>query len=103
MFWVASAIRLARPIPPTPIPAMLSLSLGGVKPRPRTCRGTIVKALAVVAAPETAAAAAVVRNLRRDNSVFAHIGPHCRQPLYRDCAPNKRKFSFGLRGGAKSN
>src|ERR1700693_2230274 len=74
MFWLASAMRLARPIPPTPTPAMLSVSLGGLKPRPRTCRGTIVKAFAVVVAPETAAAAAV-RNLRRDNLVFVLISP----------------------------
>src|SRR6478735_6311112 len=41
--------RLMRPWPPTPTPAMLRRSLGGTKPRPRTCRGTIVTA-AVVAA-----------------------------------------------------
>src|ERR1700676_3358460 len=62
-------------MPPTPTPAIFSMSLGGVKPRPKTCRGTMVKALPVVAAPETAAAAPVVRNLRRDRSVFALIGP----------------------------
>jgi hypothetical protein len=75
MFWVASATRLARPMPPTPTPAMFSLSLGGVKPRPKTWRGTMVKAFAVVVAPEIAAAAVVVRNLRRDNLVFVLIGP----------------------------
>src|ERR1700720_4489104 len=38
-------------MPPTPMPAMLSLSLGGTKPRPRTWRGTTVRA-AVAAACE---------------------------------------------------
>src|ERR1700737_1077555 len=75
MFWLASATRLARPMPPTPTPAMFNISLGGVKPRPRTWRGTMVKALAEVAAPDTAAAAVEVRNLRRDNLVFVLIGP----------------------------
>src|SRR4029434_5621306 len=46
---------LLRPIPPTPTPATLSKSLGGVNPRPRTCLGTI-------ASPAPAAAA--VTNLR---------------------------------------
>ena len=42
--------RLVRPMPPTPTPAMLSRSLGGVWPRPSTCRGTIVTAAVVAAA-----------------------------------------------------
>src|ERR1700690_1075116 len=37
-------MRLLRPMPPTPTQAMLSRSLGGTKPRPRTCLGTIVSA-----------------------------------------------------------
>src|SRR5580693_4140468 len=45
-------------MPPTPMPAMLSLSLGGTKPRPSTWRGTIVMAAAVVAV--------LVRNERRE-------------------------------------
>src|SRR5271170_1651867 len=58
MFWLERLIRLVRPMPPTPTPATLSLSLGGTKPRPSTCRGTMVTAAAVVAA--------LVRNERRE-------------------------------------
>src|SRR4051794_6982008 len=43
MFWLARLMRLLRPIPPTPTPAMLSVSLGAVKPRPSTRRGTMAK------------------------------------------------------------
>src|SRR6266704_1309003 len=42
MFWLARLIKFARPIPPTPTPAMFSKSLGGVIPFPNTCRGTMV-------------------------------------------------------------
>ena len=45
-------------MPPTPTPATFRVSLGGAKPRPSTCLGTIVKAAAVVAA--------FVRNARRE-------------------------------------
>src|SRR6267378_2972774 len=62
MFWLAMLIRLVRPIPPTPTAAMLSVSLGGVNPRPRTCRGTMAHA-----APP---AATLVRNVRREISFF---------------------------------
>src|SRR5688572_18558925 len=41
--------RLVRPMPPTPMPAILRRSLGATWPRPSTCRGTMVTA-AVVAA-----------------------------------------------------
>ncbi len=41
--------RLVRPMPPTPMPAMFSRSLGATNPLPSTCRGTMVTA-AVVAA-----------------------------------------------------
>src|ERR1700722_15258950 len=51
-------MRLARPMPPTPTPAMFSVSLGGTKPRPSTYLGTIVMAAAVVAV--------LVRNERRE-------------------------------------
>src|SRR5215471_4442832 len=44
-------MRLARPIPPTPTAAMFSKSLGGVNPRPSTCRGTIAAAALPVATP----------------------------------------------------
>src|SRR4029077_898640 len=57
-------MRLARPLPPTPTPAMLSLSLGGTKPRPRTWRGTIVRA---------AAAPACDRNSLRGIALFLVI------------------------------
>src|SRR5688500_6707390 len=42
--------RLVRPMPPTPTPAMLRRSLGGVWPLPSTCRGTMVSPAAVVPA-----------------------------------------------------
>src|ERR1700704_2188042 len=53
-------------MPPTPTPAMFSLSLGGVKPRPRTCRGTMAHA-----APP---AATFPRNARREISFFLLMG-----------------------------
>src|SRR5271155_3775681 len=65
MFWLARLIRLARPMPPTPTPAMFSMSLGGTKPRPSTCRGTIMAAAALVAV--------VARNARREIVSFAFI------------------------------
>src|SRR5687768_2881194 len=47
------------PMPPQPIPARLTFSLGGTKPAPpRTCRGTIVNVNA-------AAAPVAAKNLRR--------------------------------------
>src|SRR5262249_51515895 len=42
-FSVARFTRLVRPWPPTPTAAMFRRSLGAVKPRPITDRGTIVK------------------------------------------------------------
>src|SRR6266545_5977702 len=59
-FWLDRLIRLARPMPPTPTPAMLSVSLGAVNPRPRTCRGTIAKP--AVGRPT------LLTNFRRDGS-----------------------------------
>jgi hypothetical protein len=66
MFWLARLMRFWRPMPPTPTPAMFSRSLGGVKPRPSTWRGTN----AAAALP----AAAVLRNLRRV-SPFSSLPP----------------------------
>src|SRR5713226_2224037 len=63
MFWLARLMRLARPIPPTPTPAMLRVSLGGTRPRPRTWRGTMQNAAAVTA--ESAS------NLRREMVLFS--------------------------------
>src|SRR2546425_5468905 len=62
MFWLARLIRLLRPMPPTPTPAMFNVSLGGVNPRPRTCLGTMAHA-----APP---AATLVRKVRREISFF---------------------------------
>src|ERR1700732_234287 len=64
MFCEERLMRLARPMPPTPTPAMLSLSLGGTKPRPSTWRGTMVTA---------AALAAFARNLRREIGLIGGI------------------------------
>src|SRR5258706_1876722 len=68
MFCEATLIRLARPMPPTLMVAMLRLSLGGTKPRPRTWRGTMVNA---------AVAAACERNFRRGMELFAVMGSLC--------------------------
>src|SRR5258706_2742943 len=68
MFCEATLIRLARPMPPTPMLAMLSLSLGGTKPRPSTWRGTMVSA---------AVAAACERNFRRGIELFSVMGSLC--------------------------
>src|SRR5713226_2446529 len=62
MFWLARLIRLLRPMPPTPTAAMLSVSLGGANPRPRTLLGTMVNA-----APP---AATSVRKVRREIAFF---------------------------------
>src|SRR5260370_35669422 len=62
MFWLARLIRLVRPMPPTPTPAMFSVSLGAVNPRPSTCLGTMAHA-----APP---AATLVRKVRREISFF---------------------------------
>src|SRR5215467_10531648 len=62
MFWLDRLIRFWQPIPPTPTPAMFNKSLGGGKPRPRTCLGT--KAAAALPA------ATSLRNLRRVTSFF---------------------------------
>src|SRR6516162_3404044 len=67
IFWLDRLIRLVRPIPPTPTPAMFSRSLGGVIPRPSTCRGTIMNAVP--------AAAAFFTNSRRVLSLFPLIVP----------------------------
>src|SRR5690349_8727399 len=48
MFSVATPSMSLRPFPPQPMAAMLSLSLGATKPRPRTWRGTMVNAAAAV-------------------------------------------------------
>ena len=42
-----------RPLPPAPMAAMFSLSLGAGIPRPRTWRGTIIKPAPAAAAPST--------------------------------------------------
>src|SRR5205807_185786 len=44
MFSLATPSMSERPLPPHPMHAMLSLSEGAMKPRPSTCRGTMVKA-----------------------------------------------------------
>src|SRR5208282_833676 len=85
MFWLARLLRLVRPMPPTPTPAMLSMSLGGVKPRPRTCRGTMA-----IAAPPVAT---LVKNLRRDTSFFSIIASPLRCGHYRAVGLTLRMLS----------
>ena len=80
IFWSAQQSRSPRPWPPTPIPAMRTLSLGGVSPLAATAaRGTIVNA--------ATAAPAVPRNARRvmfliaaSSSVFVGAAP-CGRPV----------------------
>ena len=45
MFSLSMPLTSFRPIPPIPMQATLSLSLGGMNPRPSTCRGTMVNAV----------------------------------------------------------
>src|SRR3981081_4964756 len=88
MFWLERFMRLLRPMPPTPTPAMFNVSLGGVNPRPRTCLGTMAHA-----APP---AATLVRNTRREISFFLLMGIspglHYRallEPLRRELSPSQ--------------
>src|ERR1700704_3057513 len=53
MFSEARFTMLLRPWPPTPTAATFSLSLGAVKPRPSTCRGTMAKPADVAATRDT--------------------------------------------------
>src|SRR5437588_11820828 len=53
MFWLERLIRLLRPMPPTPTAAIFSVSLGAVRPRPSTCRGTMAKPADVAATLDT--------------------------------------------------
>ena len=62
MFWDMRRRVLLPPMPPNPTVAMFTVSLGAWKPRPSTCRGTMVKP-----AP---AAAVVVRNVRLEMSLM---------------------------------
>src|SRR6266702_8192476 len=59
---------LLRPMPPMPTQAMFSRSLGGVKPRPSTCLGTMA-----IAAP--VAAAVSMNSLRDTPSLIRSITP----------------------------
>src|SRR5690242_14896114 len=50
---VENSFRSPPPLPPAPMPAMFSLSLGAMKPRPNTWRGTMMKLPAAREAPFT--------------------------------------------------
>src|SRR2546422_5449613 len=65
MFSVATPLMSSRPRPPTPMQAMLSVSLGARNPRPSTCRGTMVNATAAPASPT---------NVRREMRLRAMMG-----------------------------
>src|SRR2546426_12803110 len=90
MFSLARLIRLLRPMPPTPTPAMFSLSLGGVNPRPSTCLGTMENA-----APP---AATSVRNLRRVISFFSLMSFSLAAPTISRSAGLVQILSWLLRG-----
>src|SRR5438552_16316280 len=79
MFWLARLIKFARPIPPTPIPATFSKSLGGVMPLPNTCRGTILRPAPATAASFTNSRRVIPRLLL---IVFPRA-PSCSAKLHR--------------------
>src|ERR1044072_2965766 len=60
------------PIPPTPMQAMLSLSLGAVKPRPSTWRGTMVKATPAPTSPTNLRLEMRLRAMRRSPLIGRH-------------------------------
>src|ERR1700747_103239 len=60
------------PMPPTPMQAMLSLSLGAVKPRPSTCRGTMVKATPAPTSPTNFRLEMRFRAMTRPSSIGRH-------------------------------
>src|SRR6267378_3156273 len=93
MFWLARLIRLVRPMPPTPTAAMLSVSLGGVNPRPRTCLGTMAHA-----APP---AATLVRKVRREISFFLRMIISPGQPALSRALGAFVKASFKLHADQK--
>src|ERR1051325_3903195 len=79
------------PIPPTPMQAMLSLSLGAVKPRPSTWRGTMVKATPAPTSPTNLRLEMRLRAMRRSPLIGRHgLGrarasrakEHCEQEQY---------------------
>src|SRR4029077_16047390 len=60
------------PIPPTPMQAMFSLSLGAVKPRPSTCRGTMVKATPAPTPPTNFRLEMRFRAMTKPSSIGGH-------------------------------
>src|SRR5260370_15453200 len=88
MFWLARLIRLVRPMPPTPTAATLSVSLGGVNPRPRTFLGIMAQA-----APP---AATSVRKVRREIAFFLLMSKFSESALSRGRG-GFAKASFGIR------
>ena len=83
LFWRARLSRLILPMPPTPTPAMFSRSLGGVWPRPSTCRGTIVKPAPVIAIVFTKSRLeAMASPLRRMLAPSSASGPQGHQVSY---------------------
>ena len=70
-------------MPPTPTPAMFSRSLGAVKPRPSTCRGTMVTAAVVAATFVT-------------NSRLEIIGWSLRLPTRGECYRTNRPHRLKL-------
>src|SRR5256885_14986455 len=60
------------PTPPTPMQALLSLSLGAVKPRPSTCRGTMVKATPAPTSPTNWRLEMRLRPMMRPSLVGRH-------------------------------
>src|SRR2546430_8062627 len=64
--------RSSAPIPPTPMQAMLSLSLGARYPRPRTWRGTMVNATPAPTSPTNFRLEMRFRAMTRPSSIGRH-------------------------------
>src|SRR5260370_41657565 len=93
MFWLARLIRLVRPMPPTPTAAMLSVSLGGGNPRPRTVLGIMAQA-----APP---AATSVRKVRREIAFFLLMSRSPREH-YHAVVVALRRAGLARQGTARS-
>src|SRR2546422_6038381 len=87
-----------RPMPPTPMQATLSLSLGARKPRPSTCRGTMVKATPAPTSPTNFRLEMRLRPMMRSSSVGRHGRGRARAPRAKQ-RREQEQHHRGERGG----
>src|SRR5690242_17514932 len=81
MFSIAPMPRTSlAPMPPTPMQATLSLSLGATWRRPRTCEGTMVKAAVVEATSPTKVRRSIGLSLGITVSIRGSGGEYFRSP-----------------------